>query len=474
MSKPIVVKFDNTLPDIEVEKFLYPTSVEEGGNSNNEMSEIKITGTLTPLLKINNRVMPWSEIISLTLSCTSFLPTLSFTVVDSENKMTLLDTPGPDNIVMLEILPKFENIYKKIKLRFYITSISSDIANHTLSANCIYYCDKLNDCNIESFGKITTYKFYEEVAQRLKLGLCSNLEDSGDDRYIYMSNDTFLEKLEDEVQVGGNPECILDSWIDWWNNINIVDLHDLYSGDLDPNLTVWVSGMGVNTAQPGFEEEPYEVAATLTNNFKLSSHPLYTMTFDMNNKNRGNVQDGTDRAVDTFDILKEINKTTLLQDGSGVKENIYTKYYYRGEFNSNDNDGSYLVQPEVIDIYKQKIGNNTISVTIKQPCLGLMRGGKVNLEWYDNSKTNEKLYKEADDMESNIDIDADYDDSNIEDFSREGTMVLNRKISGQYLIVGTYIDYDRLENEGGPVVTFKQTFILSRKLESFNYTDAIQ
>ena len=53
-------------------------------------------------------------------------------------------------------------------------------------------------------------------------------------------------------------------------------------------------------------------------------------------------------------------------------------------------------------------------------------------------------------------------------------MVLNRKISGQYLIVGTYIDYDRLENEGGPVVTFKQTFILSRKLESFNYTDAIQ
>ena len=144
------------------------------------------------------------------------------------------------------------------------------------------------------------------------------------------------------------------------------------------------------------------------------------------------------------------------------------------EFNSNDNDGSYLAQPEVIDIYKQKIGNNTISVTIKQPCLGLMRGGKVNLEWYDNSKTNEKLYKEADDMESNIDIDADYDDSNTEDFSREGTMVLNRKISGQYLIVGTYIDYDRLENEGGPVVTFKQTFILSRKLESFNYTDAIQ
>ena len=77
-------------------------------------------------------------------------------------------------------------------------------------------------------------------------------------------------------------------------------------------------------------------------------------------------------------------------------------------------------------------------------------------------------------MESNIDIDADYDGSNTEDFSREGTMVLNRKISGQYLIVGTYIDYDRLENEGGPVVTFKQTFILSRKLESFNYTDAIQ
>lgn len=474
MSKPVVVKFDNTLPDIEVEKFLYPTSVEEGGNSNNEMSEIKITGTLTPLLKINDRVVHWSEIQDLSLSCIDFLPRLSFTVIDTDNKMTFLNTPGPDNEVILEILPKFENIYKKIKLRFFIISTSIDIAEHTYSADCIYYCDKLNDCNIESFGKISTYKFYEEIAQRLRLGLCSNLEDSSDERYIYMSNDSFIDKLEEEIEVGGSSNCILSGWIDWWNNINIVDLYDLYSGDPDENLTVWTSGMGVNVTHPSIEEEPYEVAATITNNFKLSSHPLYITAFDISNNNRGNINEGTDRAIDSFDLIREINKSALLQDGTGVKENIYTKYFYKGEFNSNENDGSYLIQPDIVDIYKQKISNNTISVTIKQPCLGLMRGGKVNLEWYDNSKMNENLYKENEDIESNTDIDTDNDDTNVEDLSKEGSMLLNRKLSGQYFIVGTNIDYSREEATAGPAIHFRQTLILSRKVDSYNYTDSLQ
>lgn len=473
MSKPVVIKFDNSLPDIEVQKPLLPTSVEEGGNTNNEISEAKITGTFTPLLKINNHVIPWAEIVSLSLTCIDFLPKLSFTVIDTDNKMTMLDTPGPDNIVILEVLPRFEKIYKKIKLRFYIDSVSTNIAEHTYSATCIYYCDKLNDSNIESFGKISTYKFYEQIAQRLKLGLCSNLEDSGDERYIYMSNDTFRNSLEDERDLGGNANCILDSWIDWWNNINIVDLYDLYNGEPDQNLTVWTNGSGVIEVQGGVEEdEPVQVPATITNNFKLSSHPLYTMTFDMNNSNKGNVREGTDRAIDVYDVVGNINRSTLLQDGSGVKENIYTKYYYCGEYNSKDNNGSYLIQPDIVDLYKQKIKNNTITVTLKQPCLGLMRGGKVNVEWYDGSNYNKQFYEKAGDMKSNIDINAENDEELTDDMSQPGSMFLNKKISGQYFIVGTSIDYDRMMVEAGPAVTFNHTLILSRKVESFNYTDA--
>ena len=70
MSRPVQVKFDNSLPDIEVKKVLLPTSIEEGGNKTNESSEIKITGKYAPLVKLNNIVIPWSDVLAMNLSCT--------------------------------------------------------------------------------------------------------------------------------------------------------------------------------------------------------------------------------------------------------------------------------------------------------------------------------------------------------------------------------------------------------------------
>ena len=470
MSRPVQVKFDNSLPDIEVTKVLLPTSIEEGGNKTNESSEIKITGKYAPLVKLNNIVIPWSDVLAMNLSCTGWTPELSLKIRDSQKSITLLDTPGPDNLVIVEILPTFENVYKKIKLTFFIDSISSDNFAGTVSLNWKYFCEGLYNSNIESFGKISTYKFYEEIATRLKLGLCSNLEESNDDRYIFMPGSTYSESLVQERNQGGNESCILDSWIDWWNNINIVDLYDLYKGSPDTDLECWVGNNFIDT-EGDKEIEPVKVEATITNNYKLKTSPLYTYTYQTNNSNSKNTVKGTDRAINLYDTKKYLNTSILVQDGTGVKNSVFTQYYYKGEYNSEISDGKYLLQKEYRDIFLQKINNNIITITLSQPCFGLMRGGKVNLEWYDSSIFNEELYKEGKDIETNIDIEPDSTTSgNLLD---QSGIVLNKKISGQYYIVGTSISYKReaVEDGRGSRSILNQTFTLSKSVDTFNYSD---
>lgn len=470
MSNPIKVKFDNNLPDVEVEKPLYPTSPEEGGSDASDVSEIKVTGTYTPLIKFNDKTIQWQDVLSMTLGCTGFTPTLSLTIIDHNNVIMMLDTPGPDNSVIVEILPKFDKIYKKIKLSFYVTNIRNNTYEKTINIEGIYNCKGLNDCNLESFGKISTYKFYEQIAQRLKLGLCSNIDDSGDERWIYMDSNTFLDSLQQELQYGGTSECILDGWIDLWNNINIVNLRDLYSGAPDKLDKIWVTS-NLITFDTKVTDDPIEIDPIITNDFSRKVSSMYIDNYTTLSSNKSNSIFGTDRAINIFNIDNELNQSLLIQDGSGVKEDVFIKYYYNGEYIGEDNNGNYLYQQELIDSFKQKINNNVISVRLGQPCLGLMRGGKVNLEWYDDSDMNADVYHKGKEIKSNIDLVSNFIEDEDLDLDLPTAVILNRKISGQYYIKGTNIIYNRLEEEEGSTCRFEQEFILSRSVESFNYND---
>ena len=93
MSKPIRIKFDNNLPNEEVRKALLPSSVEEGGYSDSEMQETKVTGIYTPLVKLNNMVIPWEDIMSMHLSSIGFLPELSLRILDRRGSILNIDTP---------------------------------------------------------------------------------------------------------------------------------------------------------------------------------------------------------------------------------------------------------------------------------------------------------------------------------------------------------------------------------------------
>lgn len=468
MSRPILIKFDNSLPNELVVKPLLPTSGFEGGNVDDDISEIKVTGTFTPLVMINDIVLPRESIISMKLSCEDFLPELHLRFYDMSSLITMFSTPGPDNKVIIEILPRFDKIYKKIKLRFYIEDININAAYRTVSLSCKYYCDGLNDSIIEAYGKISTYQFFENMASRLKLGFCANIDGTDDERWIYNNGLSCAGMMDKEKDMCGGGEMVIDSWIDWWNNINLVNIYDRYLGDPDTDITCWVCNNAVVT-DPTISDTPVEVRAMLTNDSKKQTSPLYIQKFRILSSNYKNKRMGTDRAVNIYDTNKKLHTSTLIQDGSGVKDSVFKRYYYGGEFNSEDNNGEYLLSPNYKDIFKQKIDNNIIQVTIPQPCLGLMRGSKVDLEWYDDGDIGGVFYVNNESIETDVPFDDDSDDPS--QLSIKGTRVLNKKISGQYYIVSTYISYNRRETDMGPTSNMTQTLTLSKKVDTFNYDD---
>lgn len=470
MSKPIVIKFDNSLPDKEIHGVLLPTSVEEGGNTDTDMSQVKIVGSVVPLVKFNNRLIPWQDIRRFTLTSTEFLPTLYISFIDRANISVNLDTPGPDNEVIVEIMAPFDNIYKKIKLTFYIRDIHINTSRAEVSADCIYYIPGLNSHSLKAYGQKTSYEMVETLAKELKLGMCSNMDETNDPVWRYSDNRSPLEVLTDTIRSAGSPKVPVDGWVDWWNNVNLVDVRDAYDGPTDDDLKVWVMGAWINV-DPKSQEIPSQIPAEITNDYRLKLSPLYTSNYTLVSSNRKNRSNGTDRVLTSWDMWRELPGSTLIEDGSGVKENVFTTYVYTGEYDGETSDGGYLIQREVNEMYKQKISNGMIRVCLQQPCLGLMRGHRVNVKWYETSDLTNDIYDSNAGMKTNIPIDPD-DDVNPDDMSSIGSQRVNMKISGQYYIVGATIDYLRTSTGVGSQSTMVQFLTLARNMKSYNYSDA--
>src|SRR5574344_1776085 len=223
------------------------------------------------------------------------------TMKDTYGLLTSVDMTSADNLVIVEIIPPFDGVYKKIKLYFYITSALAVGNSEKINITGIYKVPELYASKLKSYGLISTYKFIEQIAKETKLGFCSNIEDTDDDRYICMKNTNVLDAIESEVSNGGSPTNILDVWIDFYNNINLVDIFERYNAK-DNDLKIWTSQMNVETetSVDNTQNTPYEIEALITNDPDAQNLPTYTKTYSISNNTGNNINMGTDRVLTTY------------------------------------------------------------------------------------------------------------------------------------------------------------------------------
>lgn len=438
----ITVRFDNQLVQSDIIIPLTNSSYKESGESyvdnRQEIQQTSIYGIRAPLIMINHIVVDFMNVIDFKLDSIGRVPTVSMTVADNYGFIGTIDRPGMDNELRLQILPQFDNAYKKIDLTFFITSIRVSGKNVVLSG--VYKSAGLNDVRFELLGQKNTFDAVSDVAKNIGLGFASNIEQNDyDRRYIYCNNISYQKLLDREVKRGGDSKQLLDWWIDYWNNVNLVDMFERYNAvDSDEDMMIWISGQTKEITE-GVDVSPLQCVATLTNNPILSVTDLSASDYSVKNNLGLQLYRGTDKLYSVFEMNEDGYEDYLIQDGD-VKKDVFLYCEYLGE---SFTDQNFLLKTKQTDAYLQKISTQTLEVTLKVPMLQLMRGSHCNFLWYINDS---KYISKLEELEENGVISegqnpAQTDASVTEQNDMNGMFLLDKSVSGQYMIIGNTIKY---------------------------------
>jgi hypothetical protein len=441
----IQLEFDNTLSKSDIIMPIMSVSEHDGANVDNsasytDKSQLAVFGIQVPLIMINNTVIDFDAVSYFSLKSNGPLPSLVMSVEDRYGLISNIDKPKHDNEVRIQVLPRFDNAYKKINLTFYITNIN--VAGKFIRLTCTYKLSKLTSSKYEAFGELSTYNIFKNAATDIGLGFATNIADGADNRYIYCNNKSWLELLNEEIQYSGVENQVLDWWIDFWDNINLADVYERYiTTDSDEDITVWVTSQ-IDEMQKDSDIGCINIPAVLTDHPAYERSELFVTDYVIYNNPGAQVSMGSDKVYGVYEDDRDEYLDHLVQDGD-VKEDIYTKYYYLGETYGEYN---YLLQKELRNAFLQKMNSESIKVTLKSPLLGLMRGHKVNFIKYINDSAIEnkmQILEEAGvidrNVESNIPL-ADYEVT--ADFDN-GIFKIDRTVSGQYLITGMDLIYEQ-------------------------------
>lgn len=437
----IFVEFDNQLKQSDIIVTLQNSSKDEAGEyyepNKVDVQQTSVYGIQAPIVQINNTFIDCDKIINFSLKSINELPEVSIEVRDDSGYLQNLDSTGMDNELRIQILPKFDEAYKKINLTFYLDSIR--INNNIIKARGVYKVPKFTSSQFKAFGEVNTYDLFKLIATDTGLGFATNTSSNdGDKRYVYCPYKSYKNILDEEISRGGSSMEIYDYWVDFWNNINLVDIYDRYNNkDKEDDMQIWIANQMKEMGE-GSETIPYQTLALLTNLPLNQSSELYIKEYQIHNNSGSSVIDGTDKVLSIYKDIDKTHTDTLVQDGD-IKKDIFLKYNYLGEVWG---EYDYLLQPHLRKAFLQKINSETVEVTLEAPLLGLMRGHKVNIGWY---ITDEELSAKKEvlsqvgilnDVQTDLPIPED-----INGDETNGKFELDKKVSGQYLIIGCNIKY---------------------------------
>ena len=442
----ILVEFDDKLKQSEIIIPLVASSKDEAGelyeDNKTEIQQTSVFGIQSPLIAIDNIVIDFNDIREFSLRSTGILPELEMIVFDKYDLISSIDTPGMDNEVRIQILPQFEDAYKKINLTFFINSMKAN-EDGTIEFDCTYKIPAFTSSSYKSFGKLSTYDLFKNICNETGLGFATNVSSSNDARYVYCNYKSYKDLLDNEIEFAGNGERnIMDYWIDYWNNLTLANMYDRYTSiDDDENMKVWISSNPLEMNE-GEQVKASKVVANLNNHPQYNNSDLFVQDYNIVTESGKQVSGGTDKVYSIYQMNNEEYIDYFVQDGD-VSNDIFFKFDYIGECYG---DYNYLLQRCYREAFLQKINSEYVEVTLNVPCLGLMRGSKVNFTSFVNDSRIENKFEVLEEggyIDGMPPTNISYED--VEDqpdaLDDNGTFTVDRQISGQYVITGCDIGF---------------------------------
>ncbi len=418
-------------PNIEIPKvyaLLTEPAPEDGASEVSENPQTHVAGILAPLIRFGNVTIFSEDVVSFTLQSQSFIPECQFTFRDNFDFIRTMDKFDKNTDIQVQIIPPADEMARKINLVFLLNDIS--VSGEYVSCSCVYKCSGLYDTRFESYGQTTTFDLFDKLSASIGLGFASNVKGVEDKRWIYSTGLSLEELLQRETIYGGEQTLILDSWIDFHNNLILEDIYTRFK-DYDSDLKI----KGIPSVLQNTKDIPQVIELPgLTNSQAYHNCSLYIKNMRLIGENGDIVLRGDNRLIDTYDYENRKIEQLQLVDSDFEQTTAY-KYLYCGERFETYN---HFFQAQCNALFKKKILTNMIEIELGMPVLDIERGDRVNISWYDYNSLAKGANKEQDD-------DTPKD---------ENTEMLNKQYSGQYLVTGVTINFENSNRQ------FKWSYLL--------------
>lgn len=399
-----------------------------------------------PYVVINGITIESKDIFHFKLHNDKYLPEIEMIFTDPTNK--IFDSQYPLDQQIISIMMKSnESLLMPIRMDFWITEFNSMKSKDGDSEEKIYdLIAKLDVPYIiknNSF-KGTSYQVLKKIADEADLGFASNIEDTNDNMtWINCGIDYVREQIPEIVKRSYiNDNTFLWAYIDFWYNLNYIDIEKQLN--LDTKQNKGLSGMGNLTGVQSI------IPLILTN------HPDYNLTnqyFDkfnlVNNSTEVNHNLGYKPHIFYY-LTKEKVINNILLDTISSKGDKGDKIVLKGQpndnnYNKNQQKNYFLGKNDTDNshenyLYAEQLNYHNLEYLQKLRMNIILN--KINFQLYRFQLVKIEFYK-LKELDSDLNP---VSSSDIQNPKNVDKYKLNERLSGDWLIIGINYTYKRRGN----------------------------
>ena len=300
-------------PTIELDE-LEITDVESGTeNSDGDTMKEKPSkfSTMIPLIRINSYEVQGDRLETFELKCTGFYPTCKFSFYDRDGMFTARFFPKDGDIIQLYIRSQGdETTFKPIRIDFTVEKITPlGGGGATNSSSQIMVDGRMHVPNLFTekvqFQDNTSWNSLLSIAEELKLGYASNVEDTTDQQIWTNPYDTAQKFIEDITANSYlNDESFFTAYIDPYYYLTFVDANKFFGMEDDLEVSQMFQQNAMDTMGSGDQEDSQSTFPNMiSNQLDLQGTARYISKYQqINNSGKISKNNGYKRYTQYWDL----------------------------------------------------------------------------------------------------------------------------------------------------------------------------
>jgi predicted chitinase len=255
--------------------------------------------------------------------------------------------------------------------------------------------DLLHVIQYKSYKQMTSHKVLQQVARDIGLGFNTNIDDTND-KMTWINPGYYVADFIEEVVNSSykDDDCFLSSFVDFYYNLNFVDINKELVRDISNDLTVTDVSLFKAIDNSNIEQGSV-VRLVLTNDEAYRETNLYFSNYEIVNNSTGvSLQSGYNNVMKYYDVVNKDflvfdlqsittqNNKSIILKGAPQDDNFYklnTNVYYLGKLDTDNSFVNYnftKIQNEKNLFELQKI---SMEITMGNPNLSLYKYQKVSV-----------------------------------------------------------------------------------------------